>query len=415
MQSHRIETEFLAEAGRLLLEFNESTGEIHRALSATARCLSQEPFELDVYYNGVIVSLGNDGPLLRSVHELRYNAALQARIHEILEKVRCSKLHAETALSELKNAETTAPRHPPWLVVALLGVAAASLACLLGADSGAVIVVGISSAIGLAARQTLARQRFRLMALPFTAALIGAVLGAMAIRLGWTHTPSLALVVPSLMIVPGPHLINGLLDLVDNYLPMCLSRLGLATGILFASAAGIVVGIEFMFEELPAAEKPAAASHLNLVLDMLLAGVVTIGFAAFYNTAWPHAAMATVGGMLGHGARYVALQSNWPLESATLIAGFVVGAASAWIAQKYKAPFAVIAFAGAVTMMPGMHIYRAIGGALQLGRLKNTADVTLIADTLGYATQATFVVIALAIGLIVANRAAALVLNRVVK
>ena len=71
-----------------------------------------------------------------------------------------------------------------------------------------------------------------------------AALGGLGVRLGWTETPEVVLIVPAVMRVPGPHLINGWLDLIDNYLPMSLARLGLATGILLASALGVVVGVE---------------------------------------------------------------------------------------------------------------------------------------------------------------------------
>jgi uncharacterized membrane protein YjjP (DUF1212 family) len=45
---------------------------------------------------------------------------------------------------------------------------------------------------------------------------VGAVLSGLAIRLGWTQTPEVVLIVPALMLVPGPHLINSLLDLIST-------------------------------------------------------------------------------------------------------------------------------------------------------------------------------------------------------
>ena len=98
----------------------------------------------------------------------------------------------------------------------------------------------MATGLGLAARQELGRRHFSVLTLPFVAALIGAVLGGIAIRLGWTRTPGLALIVPSLILVPGPHFINGLLDLFDNYLPMSISRLTLAISIVMAAALGII-------------------------------------------------------------------------------------------------------------------------------------------------------------------------------
>src|SRR5262245_31665460 len=184
--------------------------------------------------------------------------------------------------------------------------------------------------------------------LPLTAAFIGALLGGIAIRLGWTDTPELVLVVPALMLVPGPHLINGLLDLIDNHVPMSLARLGLAAGILLAGGLGVVLGAELTLPD-PPTQQSARSAPLNIFLDMALAGVVTCGFAVFYNTPWGQVWMAAVGGMAGHGLRFLALKGGCGLEAATFLGGLAVGVVSAWMARAGKFPVAVVAFAGAVT------------------------------------------------------------------
>jgi uncharacterized membrane protein YjjP (DUF1212 family) len=405
MGTRRLQTELLAHAGRLLLQYNESTGEIHRTLEATARALTDDACNLAVSYGGVVVSLTGGGPVIMPVGELRYNMALQARIHAILKRVRSLELEPAMALAQLNRVEADTPRHAPWLAVLLLGAAAAGLAYLLGADGGAVAVAGLATGLGLAARQELGRRHGNFLTLPLTAAFIGAALGGLAVRLGWTQTPGLVLIVPSLMLVPGPHLINGLLDLIDNYLPMSMARLGLAIGILLSSTLGIVLGIELTLPEPLGVDQVVRADHLNLLSDMLLAGIVTCGFAVLYNTAWAPVGMAAVSGMAGHGLRFLALQAGWRLEAATLLGGLVVGAVSAWIVRSNKAPVAVIAFAGAVTMMPGLQIYSALGGALKTAQLMSAADLQTISWTLGNALQACIVVGALSLGLVVGTRA----------
>jgi uncharacterized membrane protein YjjP (DUF1212 family) len=401
----RLQTEMLAHAGRLLLEYDESTGAIHHALESTAKALTGAVCNVAVSYGGVVVSLAGDSPVLMTVRELRYNTALQARVHSILKQVRSGELDPATALDQLRRVEADTPRHSRWLAVLLLGVAAAGLGILLGADGGAVMVAGLATGLGLVARQELGRRHFNFLLLPLTAAFIGAVLGGLAIRLHWTQTPGLALIVPSLMVVPGPHLINGLMDLIDNYLPMSIARFGLAAGILFASTLGVIIGIELIFEGPLTAEQEAQPLQLNVFSDMVLAGIVTCGFAVFYNTAWVQVGLAAVGGMAGHGLRFVALETGLSLEAASLLGGLAVGAVSAWIVRSNKTPVAVIGFAGAVTMIPGLQMYRAQGGALQLARLANTADMPTIAATVGSALNVCLVVSALALGLIVGARA----------
>jgi uncharacterized membrane protein YjjB (DUF3815 family) len=145
--------------------------------------------------------------------------------------------------------------------------------------------------------------------------------------------------------------------------------------------------------------------HLNLASDVVLAGIVTCGFAVLYNTVWRQVAMAALGGMAGHGLRFLALEAGCRLEVATFLGGLAVGVVSGWTARSSKTPFAVIAFAGAVTMMPGLHIYRALGGALQLARLTNETDPAAMAGALGNASQACLEVSGLALGLIFGSRA----------
>lgn len=402
MTAHPVELRLLATAGRLLLEYNDSTGEIENTLAATSRAISSEPFAMTVSYGGVAVSLGDGPPLLVRVHELRYNATVQAQIHSILDKLCRREFDPTTAFAELELVEARSVRHSRWINVPAIGFAAAALATLLGADFVAVAGAGIATALGLVARQDLAKRHFSLLMLPFIAALIGAVVGALAIRCGWTRTPGLIVIVPALMIVPGPHLINGLIDLVDNYISMSLARLSLAAGILLASAAGTVIGMAAVLPPETVVPSKPNIGHLNLLSDMVLAGVVTFGFAAFYNVALSHVGLAIVGGAIGHGLRYVALDYGWRLAAATFVGSLAVGIVSAIISRSHKVPVAVVAFAGAVTMMPGIQIYRALRGFLQLAH--DGTNLETAAATLGDASQAILIVGALALGLVVAIR-----------
>jgi uncharacterized membrane protein YjjP (DUF1212 family) len=403
MDAARLQTDLLVEAGRLLLRYNESTGAIHRALETTSKALTGKRCGVAVSYGGVAISVGGEAPVLMPIAELRYNTAVQTRVHEILDEVRRGVVDTSAALTRLRCVEADAVHHSRWLVAPILGAAACGLAVLLGGDAGAAVVAGIATALGLFARQAAAARHFSVLASPLIAAFIGAVAGGLAIRLGWTQAHELVLIVPALMVVPGPHLINGLLDLIDNYVPMALARLALAAGILIASTAGVVLGIELTLTD-PISTGPALSPlQLNLLSDAVLAGIVTCGFAVFYNTTWRCIWLAILGGMAGHGLRFLALQLGCGLEGATFLGGFTVGAISGWIAQSRNMPVAVIGFAGAVTMIPGLHIYRALGGALKIAREYLTQPETAAA-VLANVLQGLLVVSALALGVILGDR-----------
>lgn len=404
MTDRRPQSQLLIQAARLLLEYNESSQGIIDAITTAGSAITSEPCRVAVAYRSVTVAVGDEAPVLQTIRELRLNAAVQTRIHEVLAQVREARIDTGTALIHLSQIESEASRHPRWLVAVLLGAGACSFARLLGADSAAMVVAGISTSLGLLARQELSRRHFSLLALPFTAACIGAALGGIAIRSGWTRSPELVLVVPALMVVPGPHLLNGLFDLVDNHLPMSLSRLGLAMGILLASALGIVIGVRLSLPGAAFPEQPAGGSGLNLISDMCLAGIATCGFAAYFNTPWRQMRLAAIGGMVGHGLRYMALDHGISLEVATFFGGLSVGAISTWMAHSTRAPVAVIAFAGAVTMIPGSSVYHALAEALRLARLNGASNPGLAASMLSSAIEGCVVVGGLAFGLVLGSR-----------
>jgi uncharacterized membrane protein YjjB (DUF3815 family) len=119
----------------------------------------------------------------------------------------------------------------------------------------------------------------------------------------------------------------------------------------------------------------------------------------------PRASRASGSGSPGP-VRFLALEAGCWLEAATFLSGLAVGTTSAWMARSSKAPVAVMAFAGAVTMVPGLSLYRALGGALHLARQADGPDPGTVARTLGSAFQGCLVVSGLTLGLILGARMA---------
>ena len=50
----------------------------------------------------------------------------------------------------------------------------------------------------------------------FAAALIGGLVGALAVHLGWTGTARLVAVCPGMVLVPGPQVLNGAIEIADG-------------------------------------------------------------------------------------------------------------------------------------------------------------------------------------------------------
>jgi uncharacterized membrane protein YjjB (DUF3815 family) len=172
---------------------------------------------------------------------------------------------------------------------------------------------------------------------------------------------------------------------------------------------GIVLGVELiLWDGLPIHPTPAAnADHLNLVSDVVLAGLVTCGFAVFYNTAWAQVGLAAVGGMAGHGLRFLALEAGCRLKWQRFwmpCGGRRLGldVLCARVRQDARRGDCIRRRrdydAGVAHLSP-------LAGALQLARLTNETDPAAMAGTLGNAVQACLVVSGLALGLVLGARA----------
>ncbi|WP_417069292.1 threonine/serine ThrE exporter family protein [Niveibacterium terrae] len=396
---------FLQLTSRLLLQYNFRSELIKRKIALAAKHLGVA-VQVFVAYRGVTLYAEDGQQLHAQASEFRINVAVSTEVNWILERLGRGELSLAEATVAMSSVEARASRHNRHLVALIFGLAASALAWLNRADLGAILVSGLSSGLGVLARLALARHHPVLFAMPFSAALIGAVMGGTVIRLGWTETPGFCLMVPALMLVPGPHLINGLYDMVENHMQTGISRLGLAAGILVAAAMGIFLGGWLVLGMTTVSARPSEAVHMTLALDVLLAGVAACGFGLAFNEPWKVLWISIFSGMLGHGVRFLAMGCGQPQEIATLFACLVIGAIAGVAVDRGRLPFAAVAFAGAVPMMPGFLIYQGFEGAMLIARSGAATDPALIAGTLAFLFKAAFVVGSMALGLLAGGRIA---------
>ena len=386
---------FLLRTAGLLLEYNVRSALIARQIDRLAAHFDLHVQTL-VGYRSVTLFVA-DGCQHVSVPELRVNVAVSAEILAVIDAVCAGRMALADAARSLERAAQAPPQHRRRLSV-MLGLAGAALAWLLQADGGAIAVSGVATGLGLLLRRELARQGAGPFVLPFSAAFLGAALGAAAVRLGWTATPALCLVVPALVLVPGPHLINGVTDMLDNYVHMGLSRLGFAAGVLAAGAAGVALGAWLLPESTIVAAAQIDATRLGLPLDLALAGIAACGFGGAYNAPWGVLWMPVICGMTGHGIRFALLEQGASQAVATLCACLAIGIVAGTAADRRRLPFAAIAFAAAVPMMPGIAIYDAIAGGVRLAY--RSPDPALAASILAALFTAAFVIVAMTAGLL---------------
>jgi uncharacterized membrane protein YjjP (DUF1212 family) len=390
-------------AARLLLQYNMRTALLEQRLRQTARALALD-VQIVAAYRQVTIH-GREGLYIHiQVAELRINIAVSARVNQILDALCAQEIDAASALSQLREVEHTSKRHNRWILAFIFACAAAALAALMSADRNAMLVIGFSSAAGLLARQEMAKRHMSLFTLPFTAAFIGAVCGGLLICAGLTSTPGICLIVPALMLVPGPHFINSLHDIVENNMTSGLARLTLAAAILISASLGIFFGGWLTLGMTTVPPWDNAAVHIPLWADVILAGIAACGFGAFYNAPWKVLWTSILCGMLGHGIRYLGLEYGAGLAMSTLAACFVIGILASMFVERIRVPFAAVAFAGAVPMMPGVLMFRALGGAIDISLVGAKATEAMVSASFTNLITSCFVVGAMGLGLLLGAR-----------
>jgi uncharacterized membrane protein YjjP (DUF1212 family) len=401
---------FLELAARLLLQYNANAGLICERIEHAARHLDLGLVVVVDYLKVTLVAPdGRDRNV--QVKALHLNAAVVVNVLHVLDDLTANRAGLAEATERLEQVELRVPRYGRSTTIVMFGLAASALARLLDADTGAIGVVGASTAAGVIARQMLVGRHVTLFAQPFIAGLIGALFGGVAIHLGWTTTPALCLVVPALMLVPGPHLIIGIEDLLDNHVPSAIGRLSLALGILLTAAFGVLIGV-WLTLGLPTAETSSPPARLTLGLDVVLAGIAAGGFGIYYNTPRRVLWVSIACGMVGHGLRYIGLQSGLSLEVSTFFGCGAIGVMSTAAMLRWQLPFSAVAFAGAVTMMPGLFIYESIGNAVRLSSTAAAPDPAVAAMAVALGLKALYGVNAIVLGLLVGAGAMRLASSR---
>src|SRR3989440_4093562 len=108
-----------------------------------------------------------------------------------------------------------APPAPTWLFTLAAAAGAAAMAAIFGVHHlKAVVLIMISAAAGAVLRRTLARYSANTLLQPLCAALLAGIFGSLAVRYNLSSSLRLVAVCPCMILVPGPHVLNGAMDLI---------------------------------------------------------------------------------------------------------------------------------------------------------------------------------------------------------
>jgi uncharacterized membrane protein YjjP (DUF1212 family) len=274
------------------------------------------------------------------------------------------------------------------------GTIAFTIACATGATALSVIygathplailLVALAAAAGGLLRRWLGAISAGPLVQVFAAALVAGAVGAAAAHLDLGASTGVVAICPAMVMVPGPHILNGALDLLDLRITLGLARLAFGLLILTAIAGGLILGLRLGGQTLPVTAPSSAAP---LLIDVLAAGVAAASYPIYFSMRWQLIGWPVAVGMLAHAAHWYALAAGANLALAAFVACLLVGVALVPVAHRKRIPFAGIGFAAVVALVPGVFVFRTLAGFVDFvahpsAQLLSAAAADLIGATI---------------------------------
>lgn len=308
---------------------------------------------------------------------------------------RISRTEVEAALRAVESL-------PPvniWRFALLAALGAAAVGVIFGAsDLSTLATIAFSAGAGAFVRRAVSHLSQNALIQPFGAAFIAGVVGLLASRFNLDVDPRLVLVCPCMVLVPGPHVLNGSIDLARSRVSIGAARLVFASIIILMISAGLLLALAMAHIDLPTT---AGAVSVPLVHDALAAGVAVAAYGTFFNMPWRMLPIPVLMGMAAHSVHWMLLAQDFGAPVSSLAACLLVGLCITPAAARLRYPFAALAFASVVSMVPGVFLFDGAAALVELNAMGADAPPALLVSAFASLTSALLITIAMTVGLIV--------------
>jgi uncharacterized membrane protein YjjP (DUF1212 family) len=389
--------DFIAAVARLLFVNGQTTELTRLAVVRLGRALSVEASllvrwgELVVQANGRPVAIVAAEPFIVDMKRV-------ASIEQLADDICGGRLSLEDAGSSLDAVSRAAPVSAPRFAI-MAAVGAAALGVIFGTfEPMTLALIAFSAGAGAVIRRALGRFTSNPLVQPLCAALFSGLTGAVAATHGLSAAAHLVMVCPCMVLVPGPHMLNGALDLARARIPVGTARIAFASLVVLMICTGLMVGLSLAGARL---SDPSPTKTVPLVFDVIAAGVAVAAYGSFFNMPWKTLAIPIVVGMAAHAARWIVLQQGGSLQTGAFIACLLVGLVVTPLADRVRMPFAAFAFASVVSLIPGVLLFQVAADLLALLQPEATMNVDLLLTAVRDTTTAFVIVLAMTLGLVI--------------
>jgi uncharacterized membrane protein YjjP (DUF1212 family) len=311
----------------------------------------------------------------------------------------CSdRIQIDRALQELDAIG----RMPPVLIARFATMAAAgaaALAVIFGTVHVLTIaLVALSAGLGACARRAASRFGNSPFLQPFVAAFLAGAIVSLAKLLHLPVSLHLLAACPCMVLVPGPHFLNGTIDLLRGRIALGASRVLFAVLVVMAISVGLLTGLSI---DSTSFEEVRGVAAVPLIIDVCAAGIAVAAYGTFFNMPWRMLLLPIGIGMTAHALRWALLHFGASIHLGAFAACALVGSCTAVFSHRLRVPFGASSFAAVVSLIPGIFMFQTAADALAVIAHRSNLSTVVLTGIVGNAVTASLILLAMTAGLIV--------------
>ena len=412
----RHKLDLLLRTGQLLVESAADTNRIMRNMKRTAAFLGlpEEHLHIYVQFNMLMVNLSDNEHSFTKFQRCDkhgINMTTISLISKLSWKAIREDYSIERYAEELEAIASRPRNYTPVQVAIGTGFACGGFCIQFGCDWTAFFYASFAAAIGMYLRGLMLRKGLNNYMGIAVAAFISTVIAWATTYLpsSWTDTPLHPLLACALFIVPGVPLINFVDDMLDNYIQVGLTRAINTFLMIVAMSFGIAFFLKLSNFDLTQFYTIPMIPHNTYISYAIAAAISAMGFSMIFNIPRRLLWVVAIGGIIAVCTRnFVNLgpsNNNIGLDMGLAIGSLAGSALVSLVAVKavhwVHAPNHVLSIPSVIPMVPGVLMYRALVGLIEMNGV--VGGITELTNAMKFGMASAITIMCIALGVAVPN------------